>query len=113
MPLDDDQLLALPLLHDSGTSWASFLGDPALADRLRGPNLGRVGLCLDAAMAGQGIALASRFLVTRELSDGRLVQPTACSMRGPQTYYLLSRHRNPERPAVGALHQWILGQRET
>ena len=32
---------------------------------------------LDAALAGQGIALASRFLVDRDLAAGRLVQPVA------------------------------------
>lgn len=108
-PLGDSQIAGLPLLHDSGDFWGDFL--PGLRNNqletTHGLHLGATGLCLDAALAGQGVALASRFLVARELSDGRLVQVTPRTMEGPETFYSLRRRDAPANPAVDALHRWL------
>lgn len=114
LPLPEDRLAMLPLLYDAQSSWEVFLdglsqSGPTVA---RGPNLGTTGLCLDAALSGQGVALASRFLVSRELADGRLVQPIAHSVRGSETYYLLGRRDRTQRQPVDLLHRWILERRE-
>lgn len=112
LPLSNEQIASLPLLHDSGDFWVNFLTDNLDTTLIasHGLKLGSTGLCLDAALAGQGVALASRFLVSRELLDGRLVQVTPRSMTGPETYYALRRRDAPARSSVDALHDWLLSQ---
>lgn len=106
LPLSDKDIKELPLLHDSGDFWPEFLSEPR-RDSVAGLRLGATGLCLDAAVAGQGIALASRFLVQRELSDGRLVQVTPRSLLGPEIFYLLRRRHAPASAPVEALQGWL------
>ncbi len=113
LPIPEDRLAALPLLNDAEGSWKLFFDEGACSDGsvARGPNLGTTSLCLDAALSGQGAALASRFLVARELADGRLVQPVARSVRGPDTFYLVGRRESRPRPAIEILRRWILDTR--
>ncbi len=70
-------LARLPLIHEeSYTRWASWFqkaGIPVHAG-LSDPRLWDANLGLDAALAGQGIALTSGFLVSGEIRDGRLVE---------------------------------------
>lgn len=113
LPIPEDRLASLPLLNDAEGSWNLFFDDAARSDGsvARGPNLGTTSLCLDAALSGQGVALASRFLVARELADGRLVQPVARAVRGPDTFYLVGRRDSRQRPAIEILRRWILDTR--
>lgn len=115
LPIPEVSLAELPLLHDAERSWDLFFDDDVATSRssARGPNLGTTSLCLDAALSGQGVALASRFLVVRELADGRLVQPVTRSIRGPDTYYLLGRKGSRQRPAIETLRRWILDTRHS
>lgn len=114
LPLGDAEIATLPLLHDANEFWVEFLtalpGNAVIV--FRGARLGATGLCLDAALAGQGAALASRFLVARDLDSGRLVQLTPRTMPGPETYYLLRRRDASMNRSVDALFNWLLKQRE-
>lgn len=112
LPLADNEIASLPLLHDSGGFWEKYLSEVIDFDaaKVRGIHLGATGLCLDAALAGQGVALASRFLVSRELADGRLVQVTPRIMIGPETFYTLRRRDVTQSLAVDALHRWLHAQ---
>lgn len=111
-PLSEDEIAHLPLLHDSGDFWPEFLGGgtDGTVDAVSGVRLGATGLCLDAALAGQGVALASRFLVERELSDGRLVLVTTMTMQGPETFYLLRRRDVTVNAATEAFQNWLQQQ---
>ena len=65
LPLDAAALSRKTLLHDSHDLWPKFIeaafgGEVELS---RGLRFNQTTLALDAALAGQGIALASRFLV--------------------------------------------------
>jgi LysR family glycine cleavage system transcriptional activator len=67
------------LLSDAHDLWPEFrenvLGerDETRAAQMR---FDQSSLAIDAAVAGQGIAVASRFLVEHDLKAGRLVQPS-------------------------------------
>lgn len=54
----------------------------------RGPFFNQATLALEAAAAGQGVALACDPLVTRDLKEGRLVRPFARRLRTGWAYRL-------------------------
>ncbi|WP_254702200.1 MULTISPECIES: LysR substrate-binding domain-containing protein [unclassified Roseivivax] len=100
----------MTLLHDSHDLWPKFF-DAAFGGEVelsRGLRFNQTTLTIDAALAGQGIALASRFLVQRDLEAGHLVQPLDNTLEGGLDFYLLT----PRQGASDAsLHvrDWLLG----
>jgi LysR family glycine cleavage system transcriptional activator len=67
-------------------------------------------LLLDAAMAGQGIALATDVTAERYLRERRLIQPFAVRAASPFTYHLVMRPEDREQPHVRAFRDWIVGE---
>jgi LysR family transcriptional regulator, glycine cleavage system transcriptional activator len=65
-------------------------------------------LAYEAAIEGQGVALAQRILVEDDLRAGRLVAPLSQQIdRGRHTYYLVSDPAGPNRDAVARLWAWF------
>jgi LysR family glycine cleavage system transcriptional activator len=67
-------------------------------------------LVLDAAMAGQGVALVTDLLAERYLREGRLIRPFRTAVASPRTYYLVARAEDLERPQIRAFREWILDE---
>lgn len=103
------------LLQDTHVLWPAFLeklfGSQA-TEAVAGTSFNQTSLAIDAALAGQGIALASRFLVDRDLQEKRLVQPLAGSLRGEKDFYLIAPQSARRAPATDAVWQWLLSQRD-
>ncbi|MEO9525426.1 LysR substrate-binding domain-containing protein [Marinobacter alexandrii] len=102
------ELANFPLLHDTHDLWPSFLemlGGPT-TPQIRGLRFSQTTLCIDAALAGQGVALASRFLVERDLNDGRLIQPVLETLKGEQNFYLLA-PRHDQSVAARKVSNWL------
>ena len=101
------------LLHDALDLWPRFarevLGQP-LEDSAAGLRFNQTSLCIDAAIAGQGIALASRFLVARDLEEGRLVRPIRASLKAEQDFYLLAPRGDGRSDAARNVWDWIVAQ---
>ncbi|WP_238897662.1 LysR substrate-binding domain-containing protein [Achromobacter xylosoxidans] len=96
------QIRALPLLHDAHDHWPQFLQS---GRKLPGAVFNQTTLALDAAMAGQGVALACRAFVAADLEAGRLVQIADAGIIGPD--YFLVRKRSPTpREAANAVWDW-------
>lgn len=91
-PLSETALSSLPLIHDTHDLWPLFLQEHegAQTEMIKGLRFSQTTLCIDAALAGQGVALASRFLVERDLAEGRMVQVVPKILRGDQDFYLLA-----------------------
>lgn len=107
LPLDASTLKRLPKIHDSHRLWPTFLAlfdirEPAS----RGLQLSQTALAIDAAVEGQGIALASEFLVRKEIASGRLAKVVPETLRGTGDFYLLAR-RERRRSAVTAVLDWL------
>jgi LysR family glycine cleavage system transcriptional activator len=64
-------------------------------------------LMLEAAMAGQGVALTSRLLAERYLRERRLLKPFQVSARSASTYHLVARPEDLEKPHIRAFRTWI------
>lgn len=64
-----------------------------------------------AALTGQGLALARRPLVADSLARGELVEVfPQFRLQSPMSYWLVSAQRSTARPEVSALSDWLMAQ---
>jgi len=72
-------------------SWLKAAGADLAPDRRGGIVLNTYTMVIEAAMAGQGVALGWRGLVDRSLASGDLVPATPVSLRSDKGYFLMFR----------------------
>ena len=66
---------------------------------------------LQAAAAGQGVALASSTLLADDLATGRLVRPFGnLAVRSPYSFYLVCPEATAERKKVVMFREWALAE---
>ena len=98
------------LLHDeTRTEWALWLqaiGLPDLA-ATRGPSFSLWELALQAAVAGQGVALGRSALVTPYLESGQLVRPFQISTPSAFAYYVVCLPQRAQEPKIAAFRAWL------
>ena len=108
-------LAGIPLLHYADIppgwdwpTWPEFLEKTGLASAGAGRDirLGR-GLIMDAARAGQGMALTNTTLSRGDLSAGRLMCAVDASVPIDGGYWLLTPLSRPVRPEVAAFRDWL------
>jgi DNA-binding transcriptional LysR family regulator len=89
--------------------WLSWAGveRPAARDPLR---INAYPLVIEAARAGQGVALGWRCLVDADLAAGRLVRPLPQSARTRFGYHLVWPATRPLSPVATAFRDWALAQ---
>ena len=103
----------VPLLHslarpDDWMYWLEFAGLNKV-DAHKGMKYESSALSYQAAIDGQGVAIAQRVLVAEELQSGRLVQPFGPSLdRGSYTYYLIYPEKSLRKSAFRRFQNWIL-----
>ncbi|MEC7258506.1 MAG: LysR substrate-binding domain-containing protein [Pseudomonadota bacterium] len=102
LPMEAAQLSTMPLLHDTQNNWPAYLGHKGT---LPGAMFNQTALALDAALAGQGVALACAPFVEADLAAGRLVVIGKTPFAGGPDYYLL-RRRGPSQGAADAVWRW-------
>jgi LysR family glycine cleavage system transcriptional activator len=106
-----DDLSGLPILRDHGSPgrwplWLAARGAAGLSLGA-GPIYSDAGLCLDAAIAGQGIAMAWPTLAIDALKSGVLCAPFPGRVASEEFYWLV---RSPVRApslAVRAFARWL------
>lgn len=100
------------LLHDeSAQTWSLWLAEVGVEgiDATRGPRFHDVALALDAAMAGQGVAMGDDVLCARDIAAGRLVRLFDVSV--PRSWYWLAMPEDRRlSPAAGAFRAWLLDE---
>ena len=85
-------VLKFPLLHlDDRKDWSSWLEAAGVADAepSHGPVLNRASMVIDAAVDGQGVALARTTLAAWDLINGRLVRPFEAALRLSKSYWIV------------------------
>lgn len=107
-PLDPEALSKQPKIHDTHDLWPSYLAFLGVQDQSpRGLRLSQTSLAVDAAIAGQGVALVSRFLVAQDLEAGRLVEVGKMwEASGNDFYVLIPRTAKYNRP-VSEVMSWL------
>ncbi|MCI2809872.1 LysR substrate-binding domain-containing protein [Eoetvoesiella caeni] len=106
-PVSFEQLRKFPLLHDAHNHWPQFLGT---SGNLAGAQFNQTALALDAALAGQGIALTCRAFVDSDLAAGRLVQVTEATKIIEPAYFLVRKRSPSPRTAARAVWDWCVDQ---
>ncbi|WP_336792176.1 LysR substrate-binding domain-containing protein [Pantoea anthophila] len=104
LPLTARQIASLPLLHDAHDGWPRFLQQEG---KLPGARFNQTTLALDAAMAGQGVALTSRAFVQADIKAGRLVV-VADAGDSAGDYYLVRKRTDLPGRAAQAVWEWCL-----
>lgn len=101
-------LHALPRLGQ----WKIWLNAAGVSgvDAARGPKFHNTPLTLDAALAGLGVAIADKRLVTKELESGRLVIPFDIPLSGESAYYLIHPEDQTDNPKIAAFRDWLLAE---
>lgn len=113
LPKTAAEFSGFALLNDAHNFWPEFLerhfsGHPQQAPPLsKRISFNQSSHAIDAAIAGQGIALATRSFVAGDLAEKRLVQMDAPVLYGPSDFYLVwPRHR--KSAALQSAMDWMI-----
>lgn len=110
-PMAATDLATLPKIHDAHDLWPTALAELGIADKARrGLHLSQTALAVDAALAGQGVALVSRFLVAGEIDVGALLNVATLPNSKTHDFYLLSQRQSQRNDAVMTVVQWLRSQ---
>lgn len=105
------------LIHDETVpdledrpSWVTWLrlADVDGVDATRGPRFNSQALAIEAAIAGQGVVLVPKVLISADVAAGRLIVPFDLSVPSRYAYYLVTPQAVSARPAVRAFHDWLM-----
>ncbi|MGB5878091.1 MAG: LysR substrate-binding domain-containing protein, partial [Psychrobacter nivimaris] len=105
LPISTEVLQEMPLLHDSHHHWPRFFGTTG---KLAGAVFNQTALALDAALAGQGVAIACQAFVQADLNAGRLVQVSESTLTVDPDYYLVRKKSSSSSPTVDAVWNWCV-----
>lgn len=106
-------VLGLPLLHlDDRKAWSRWLEAAGVAhgELSQGPVLNRASMVIDAAVDGQGVALARTMLAAWDLINGRLVRPFAETLRIAKTYWIVCPKATSLVPKIKLFREWLLAE---
>jgi LysR family glycine cleavage system transcriptional activator len=106
-------LLKFPLLHlDDWKAWSKWLDSAGVSDfkMPRGPALNRASMLIDAAIDGQGVALARTALAAWDLTNGRLVRPFDLGLRLSNTYWIVCPKATSTKPKIVTFRDWLLAE---
>jgi len=99
------------LLHlNDRRDWAKWLENASVeaADLGRGPVFNQASMAIDAAVDGQGIALARTALAAWDLLAGRLVRPFPLALKVPYAYWIVCPRSTAELPKIATFREWLL-----
>jgi LysR family transcriptional regulator, glycine cleavage system transcriptional activator len=105
-------LLRFPLLRlKDERTWARWFEAAGIDGPVpRGPVLDRASMLIDAAVDGQGVALARTTLAAWDLIHGRLARPSDVSLRMANTYWVVCLKAAADVPKVAAFRDWLLAE---
>jgi DNA-binding transcriptional LysR family regulator len=91
-------------------NWRLWLGGNDIDEPLGNRNLqiNSYPLVIDAACAGQGVALGWRYLTDDLIAAGRLLRPLQQSLRTEFGYYLICRENLRTDTLFQALQGWLM-----
>lgn len=101
------------LLQDTHGLWPIFLQRAAKGATIniaRTIKFSQTSLAIDAAIAGQGVALADDALVDEDIEAGRLCRPFDVSIKGDMGFYLVAARQSRHPETVERMRAWLLAQ---
>src|SRR5262245_12435975 len=105
-------LLKFPLLRlDDWKTWTRWFEAAGVTRPVaHGRVFNRASMLIDAAVDGQGIALARTTLATWDIIHGRLVRPIDVSLRLPNTYWIVCPKATSQTPKIVMFRKWLLAE---
>lgn len=107
------------LLHSDDTEfdpswpdWAMWLATAGVddVDANRGIYFSQGEMVIEAAMEGQGIALAGSVMAAGAIQSGRLVQPFETRLPVRLSFHFVTTRQKSRSSKVGAFRQWVLDE---
>jgi LysR family glycine cleavage system transcriptional activator len=106
-------ILKYPLIHlDSRADWTRWLRAAGIDEgaATHGPVLNRASMVIDAAINGQGVALARTTLAAWDLINGRLVRPFPDTLPLEKTYWIVCPKATSNLPKIVTFREWLLAE---
>jgi len=106
-------LLNLPLLHlDDRSAWQAWFDAAGVTgiEAIHGPILNRASMLIDAAVDGQGVALARTALAAWDLIHKRLVRPFPVALPLSKSYWIVCPQATADLPKLIVFRDWLLRQ---
>src|SRR5258708_26559148 len=106
------ELLKFTLLRlDDGKTWARWFEAAGVTDPvIHGPILNHASMLIDAAVDGQGVALARTTLAAWDIISGRLVRPIDVSLRMSNTYWIVCPKVTSGVSKIAMFRNWLLAE---
>ena len=98
-----------PVGDDSHPDWPMWLAAAGVdnCDASRGSRFTMASMAVEAAIAGQGVALAGSVLVADDIAAGRLLRPFELRFPVKFAYYLVGVEATWEQPRIVAFREWL------
>jgi LysR family transcriptional regulator, glycine cleavage system transcriptional activator len=106
-------LLKFPLLHlDHQKDWVAWLEAAGVTpvQLPHGPIFNRASMIIDAAIDGQGVALARTMLAAADLISGRLIRPFEQALRLSKLYWVVCPKTASMFPKIVTFRDWLLAE---
>lgn len=106
-------LIRHKFLHlDNQQDWAKWLETVGVkgADLSRGFVLDQASMVIDAAVDGQGIALARTALTAHDILAGRLVRPFSRALEVPYSYWIVCPKATSQLPKIVTFRNWLISE---
>lgn len=105
-------LLKFPLLRlEDAKNWSRLFEAAGVKAAVGpGPVLNRASMLIDAALDGQGIALARTALAAWDLIHGRLVRPVDVSLTMANTYWFVCPKAASNVPKIATFRKWVFAE---
>ncbi len=102
----------VPVVYDAHSvlSWDLWLGGYGMSedDLCRTTSFSDAALCLDAAIAGQGVMLAWKTLAHDALRTGALVAPFTDLAKSGNAYFLVTAPSRRPQPKIADFRSWMM-----
>jgi len=86
------------------------VGNDSGIDVERGPMFSHSSLVIQAAVEGQGVALARASLVGLDMEAGRLVRPFGPNLKSKYACYVVAPENTADRPKIKAFREWLFDE---
>ncbi|MEO5759405.1 MAG: LysR substrate-binding domain-containing protein [Mesorhizobium sp.] len=109
-PANVVELTRASLIHEENRQqWLDWFRAAGVdhGNALHGPRLWDASLGFDAALGGQGVALATRLTAADEMAEGRLVELFATDIRLGAYYFIAAPSRRRDQ-TIRKLHDWLV-----
>lgn len=98
--------------HEPNPGWRDWLhaAGATQVNPERGPRFGDAAMMVQAAIAGQGVAMGRTALVMDAMAQGLLVRPFDLILPGSYGYWIVCPPASVDKPKIKAFREWLLAE---